>query len=188
MPFSNRGFKRTNTGQRGATISPGRAGGTSNRVPGAPVIPRAKSGPSTASDLYQNPPASWFGPVGEWAIWYDLTIVRKFVQWVDFQYQPAISAPGLNKKGFNRADFLILPNGKGGGGAALAPRGIVINPISDFTHPSRALDILERNILGNNGYLEVFIDARDLQTRAHVVVGLALQGVDVSSRGSGRFR
>lgn len=188
MPWKNSGFKRTNTGQRGTTVSPGRAGGTSNRVPGAPVIPRAKVGPGAASDPYNHPPPSWFGPVTEWAVWYDLVVIRKFVQWVDFQYQPAISAPGLNKKGFNRADFLILPGGKGGGGAALAPRGIVINPISDFTHPSRALDILERNILGNNGYLEIFIEARDLQTRAHVVVGLALAGRDVSSRGTGQFR
>lgn len=189
MPFRNKGFTRTNTRQKEAPeVSPGRNRGTSNRVAGAPVIPRAKGGPSPQSDPYRNPPPSWFGPVTEWAVYYDLTVVRKFRERVDFLYQPAITAPGLNKKGFNRADFLILPLGKGAAAAALAPRGIIINPISAFTHPSRALDVIERQILLGQGFLEIFIADYDLATRAHVVVGLALRGIDVSTRGSGQFR
>lgn len=120
-------------------------------------------------------------------MFYDLTVVRKFVQGTDFLYQPALTAPGLNKKGFARSDFLILPLGKGAAAAALAPRGIVINPISAFTHPSRALDVLERTILLGQGFLEIFIADYDLATRAHIVVGLALRGIDVSTRGSGQF-
>lgn len=187
MPVKNRGFTRTNSGRGPTALSPGRAGGTSNRVAGAPVVPRAQSGPSPQSDPYNNPPPGWFGPVTEWAVYYDLTVRRKFVRFVDFDYQAALPAPGLNRKGFERSDFWIFPWGKGGAGASLAPRGIVINPFAAYTHKVRAVDIIERGILLNNGFLEIFIDARDLATRAHVVVGLALRGIDVSSRGTGQF-
>jgi len=187
VPYRNRGFTRTNTSRGPATISPGRANDTSNRVPGAPVIPRTKSGPSPQSDPYQNPPPSWFGPVSEWAVWYDLVVIRKLQPGVDFAYQAALPAAGLNMKGFNRADYWVFPWGKAGAGGATYPQGIVINPITPFTHPSRAKDILERIILGRNGFLEIFIEGRDLATRAHIVVGLALRGIDVSSRGTGFY-
>jgi hypothetical protein len=189
VPFKNRGFTRTNTRQKAAPrLGPRPDRSIANRVAGAPIIPRAQSGPSTKTDPYRTPPHSVTGPVTEWAVMYDLTVARKFVEGVDFLYQPALTAPGLNKKGFNRADFLILPQGKGAAAASLAPRGIIINPISDFTHPSRALDILERTILLGQGFLEIFVADYDLQVRAHVVIGLALAGIDVSSRGTGQFR
>lgn len=180
-----RGFRRANVRTRG----PDRdrlAGGDvlSNRIPGAPVIPRARVG-AALTQPYPPLPAGWMNSLNEWIVFADLTRPRRFVLWIDFQFQAAVPAPGLTGKGFNRADFLILPEGKNGLVDAFYPRGLVLNPMSPFTHPSAAKDKIERLILGSNGFGEVFIEEVDLLQRPHFIVGEALRGRDLSSRGSG---
>jgi hypothetical protein len=130
--------------------------------------------------------AAWFfGPLTEWILYVDLVYKRTFAEGIDFLRQVALTAPGINTKGFNRADFVILPTGKGGGQGGVYHRGTVINPISAFTHPSRGKDLMERATLGQAGWLVIYVEDYDLERRPHEVVGLALRGVDVSTRGLG---
>lgn len=113
----------------------------------------------------------------------ELTFRRKFREGVDFLYQVAIPAPGLvRSRGFNRADFWILPSGKNGSPGGAFSRGIVINPYSEFTHPNPSKDRLERAILARAGFLEVYIAEPSLLADPSYYVGLALRGIDVSDR------
>lgn len=156
---------------------------------GAPRPPRrARTAEVTAAALQPFPE-----PVGEWA-------TRPRTEWVtawalgqlggklgvDYLYQVAIPAPGLNQvKGFFRGDFWILPRGRFGSPGAPYTRGIVIDPISTFTHRNAGEDRLRRGILAQGGFLLIWIDDKDLYTQPLRVVRLALRGQDVSSIGRG---
>jgi hypothetical protein len=130
--------------------------------------------------------ASWFfGPLTEWILYTVIVYKRHMTEGVDFDRQVALTAPGINTKGFNRADFVFWPTGKAGGLGGVYHRGIVANPISFYTHPSRGKDIMERAILAQAGYRVVYIEDYDLESRPDEVVGLMLRGIDVSSRGLG---
>lgn len=161
------------------------------KVPGLPRrssggllhLPRADKLTQESFTPYRQPPAGWRGPLTEWVVYDDLTFRRQFREGQDFLYQVAIPAPGLlRSRGFNRADFWILPNGKNGSPGGAFSRGIVINPVSFFTHPNPSHDRLERAILARAEFLEVFIDEAPLLSDPHYMVGLALRGIDVSSR------
>jgi hypothetical protein len=75
--------------------------------------------------------------------------------------------------------------GKAGSVGGVYTRGLIGNPISAYTHPSRAKDLFERAALGSAGFLVVYLEDFDLAKRPHEVVGLMLRGIDVSSRGLG---
>lgn len=180
-----RGFKRHSTRTKGPDRD--RLGATdvlSNRVAGAPVIPRARI-PASLLLPYKPMPPSWPNSLLEWVTFDYLTRVKHFTIFVDFQFQAAVPAPGLNGKGFTRADFLVLPGGKAGLPDGFYPRGLILNPISPFTHPSRAKDTIERLILGNNGFLEIFLDDVPLLATPRFVIEAGLRGRDLSSRGAG---
>lgn len=157
-------------------------------VPGAPRAPRSQEVDARTLQPYPDPPANWSGPLTEWVVWWWLTKRERYVPNRDFVYQPAIGteiAVGgpTNSKGFVRADFLIVPQGQHGPMGYPYVNGLVINPITPFTHPSKAKDQLERSVFATLGYLEVFIDGDDLTgptARPATVMRLALRGVDVS--------
>lgn len=178
-----RGFSRANAGRRGvqAPALP-RGGLPSKKVPGAPVIPRVRVNEAATSPAL---PAGWGNSQLEWIVWAYLVLRKRFREGRDFAYQAALPAPGLNSKDFNRADFWILPTGANGVPDGFYPRGVVLNPISPFTHQLAAKDKIERLILGNAGFREVFLDDRDLQTRPGPVIEAGLRGRDRSSRGEG---
>lgn len=156
----------------------------SARLPGTPRGPVVEGVTEKFLRPYPDPPPHWFGPLTEWIVEDDLVRRRGFVEGVDFDRQVALTAPGINTKGFNRADFVLWPAGKAGGLGGIYHRGLVINPISFYTHPSRAKDLMERAILAQAGYAVIYVRDTDLERRPHEVVGLALRGIDISDRGS----
>jgi hypothetical protein len=135
---------------------------------------------------YPPPPASWVHAETEWAVWWVLTVKLKYRRNVDFLYQYRIPLAGLNKVSPDfRSDFILVPWGKNGNPAGYRyPRGITIDPISAFTHRSKALDLLKRTLLAGAGYLCVFIDDYALVRAAEYYVRRAAVGIDLSSRRS----
>lgn len=105
---------------------------------------------------------------------------------VDFLFQVAVGTDGAiggatNSKGFLRVDFLLVPQGRHGGLGYPFQRGLILNPISFFTHPSIAKDRLERSVLATLGYLVVYLQDSDLETRPDYALRLALRGTDISA-------
>jgi hypothetical protein len=162
---------------------------------GAPKLPKAPANP--AAPPWKRMPAIFrrrfpIAPIGEWQTWWALVTVYHFVPPIDlytgrrnpqpgFLYQTPLLIPGLNRTGTERSDFWCLPDSP----AAVAPpysRGIVINPISPFTHPDILKDKRERGLLAQYGYLEIFADAKALDDNPTYVIGRAIRGDDVSSR------
>jgi hypothetical protein len=135
---------------------------------------------------YPQPPASWNHSELEWACYWVLTARMKLRLWEDFSYQRKVPAAGLNKVSADfRSDFWIFSHGRaGGGGGYRYPMGVILDPLSFFTHKSKGLDILKRQILATNGFLCIFLDSADLYRAAEHYVRLAVRGVDLSSRRS----
>ncbi len=139
-------------------------------------------------------PPQWPGSDLEWITWSELVrrghkiYGRPQVQGqtlihfeADWDWQPALPVAGLNVsgKGF-RADFVSTAWGRV---PAITnyPRGIVLDPRNNFTHPDPGRDRMHRAILASNGYRLIFLDDGDLRSRPREVIGLALRGIDVSS-------
>jgi hypothetical protein len=135
---------------------------------------------------YPPPPASWVHAETEWAVWWVLTTKLNYRRYLDFGYQQAIPAAGLNKVSPDfRSDFWLYPWGRNGNPAGFRyPKGIVLDPESFYTHKSKGLDIIKRIILRGGGFDCIFIDSGDLERRAEEVVKLAAGDRDVSSRRS----
>jgi hypothetical protein len=135
---------------------------------------------------YPPPPPSWIHAETEWAVWWVLTTKLKYRRYLDFGYQQAIPAAGLNKVSPDfRSDFWLYPWGRNGNPAGFRyPKGIVLDPESFYTHKSKGLDIIKRIILRGSGFDCIFIDSGDLERRAEEVVKLAAGDRDVSSRRS----
>jgi hypothetical protein len=135
---------------------------------------------------YPQPPASWNHSELEWACYWALTAKMKLRLWEDFSYQRKVPAAGLNKVSPDfRSDFWIFAHGRGGGGGGYRyPMGVILDPLSFFTHKSKGLDILKRQILASNGFLCIFLDSADLYRAAEYHVRLAVRGIDLSSRRS----
>jgi hypothetical protein len=103
---------------------------------------------------------------------------RKLLEGKDFFYQRGIAAPGLFfRKPFTRGDFILPAYGN-------APRGLVLDPISAFTHPTPWFDIRKRRILALQGYRLIFVEDWALNRNPEYVLEYALRGVDLSSLGS----
>lgn len=130
-------------------------------------------------------PASWLGPATEYAVYWYLTKHgvgpqrRKLREGRDFFYQRGLAAPGLFfRKPFTRGDFILPRYGR-------AVRGLVIDPISFFTHPSPWFDRRKRRILALAGWRVVFIEDYMLANNPRFVIEAALRGADLSHLGQG---
>lgn len=155
------------------------------RLPGSPgPAPRIEGITQRFLQPYPDKPPDFSGPDTEWILVDDLVRRRKFVEGIDFVRQIALTAPGINTKGFNRADVFYPPIGKAGGLGGVYRRGMVHNPISFWTHKSRAKDVFERAALASVGIAVIYIQDTDLYTRPHEIVGLALRGIDLTDRGA----
>jgi hypothetical protein len=164
------------------------------RLRGAPRLPRVSGAPARRPWEVAPP---WFrarypaAPVTEWCIWYSLTTFFRFrpplspngrtVGRPDFLYQTPLPAPGLNRSNVERSDFWLLP-----GSPAIIQhpfsKGTILNAISFFTHPDAAKDRRERALLGQYGWLEIFLDEMPLLQDPQYLVGQAIRGLDLSSR------
>jgi hypothetical protein len=135
---------------------------------------------------YPPPPPGWNHSILEWAVMWVLETKLKYRRNRDYRYQYPIPAAGLNKVSPDfRSDFWILPWGANGNPAGFRyPMGIVLDPLSFFTHKSKAHDILKRTVLATNGFSCIFLDNGDLDRRAEEVVRWAVRNVDQSSRRS----
>lgn len=181
------------------------------RLPSAPRPPSAPRGPRQPSGLpplaptpepaqvvvppYDPQPPQWVGSNLEWIVWSDLVkrgwkiFGRQRVKGqtsnlaeADCIYQEAIPAPGLNiDKGFFRGDFHPIPGKRGPGPPVGYPNGIVLDPVTDWTHRNAGEDRLRRGILAQNGYLLVWLEGRALEVRPHDLITAALNGSDDSS-------
>lgn len=189
MPQRDRGFTLTNPRTRRKSTVNTRTFSTGGRaidtLQGALPVPHvSRIGPENRPWLHV--PASWPGPQTEWAVYWYISIrgidpaKRKLKLGYDYLYQGALAAPGLfNTKPFTRGDFVIFGYGR-------ALRGVVLNPVTPFTHPNPRDDIESRRILALQGWQEIFIDAADLQVFPGRAVELALRGIDISRRGRAR--
>jgi hypothetical protein len=166
------------------------------RLRGAPRLPRVSGAPARRPWEVAPP---WFraahpaAPIDEWAIYWSLTHTYKLAEALArrgtppvasptgrFLYQHAIPVPGLNQSGRNRPDFWMLPPR-----GVVDPRmgaGLIINPISNYTHADAAKDRRERGLLGQYHYLEIFVEYLDCLHDPDWFTGQALQGQDHSSR------
>ncbi len=100
----------------------------------------------------------------------------------DFLYQQILPASQVNisGKGF-RSDFWILPRGRFGGPGPPYTRGIVLDPISLYTHGHTGEDRFRRGRLAQLGWLMIWLDDVELYINPTRVVRNALQGIDTSS-------
>lgn len=121
----------------------------------------------------------------EWATMWYLSIHgvgpsrRKLILGRDFFWQKAISAPGLFfLRGFTRGDF-VLPGYPG------ARRGIILDPITPFTHKTAWFDLRKRTILFLQGWKVIFLDGVPLLRNPGPLIEYALRGIDLSKRGRG---
>jgi len=175
---------------------PPRLPSVSQRIPGAPAPQRSLKLTAESFQTIPEPPVWWGAhPQTEWAVYYILVLKHGWrvygspdpngppsPQGVDAWYQAIIPAPGLYQvAGGFRGDYWILPSGKGGSPGPPYGRGVVLDPVTLFTHGTTGMDRLRRDILGQNGYLLVWIDASALDTRPDDVVMKAVRGVDESS-------
>lgn len=166
---------------------------------GAPKPPRttATRRALTADPGAKKPP--WFrGSQPEWAVWRDLVYRRGMIpafdprtrrtrRDFDFQFQAAIPVTQVNANTpFFRGDFWIPPGRKGGYVGYPYSRGLVLDPITGFTHDQPGEDRYRRTRLAQFGFLLVWIEARDLVNRPHEIVGRALRGADESSIGKNK--
>jgi hypothetical protein len=185
---------RAPAGPRAPTLpSPPRAPAPA-RLRGAPRLPRVSGAPPPPP--WETIPTWWrarfpAAPVTEWYVWWALVNTYKFRPPYgpngptrgrpDFLYQVPIPIPGLNRTGAERSDLWLLP----GSPAIIVPpysKGTVGNPISLYTHPDAGKDRRERGLMGQYGWLEIFMDEMPLTQDPIYVVGQFVQGRDISSR------
>lgn len=171
------------------------------RIPGAPAPQRGLKLTAQAMQPYPDPPYWWAPhPLTEWIVFDYLRRVKHWIvygspdpngppspQGADAWYQAVIPAPGLYQtKGFFRGDFLIIPSGRGGSPGPPYGRGIVLDPVSTWTHRESGQDRLRREILAQAAFLLVWLDDTALQTRPRDIIEKALRGQDESSIALGR--
>ncbi len=180
----NRGFHYNKRGRRltNPTVARPYAGGRS--LPGAPDIGKRLS--IKPYQPYPDMPNWWLGPIGEWIVYWWCTQIKHYQENKDFYYQAALFAPFLfSSRDFTRVDFLL----DYGPQSAVPPvgryRALCLDPITAFTHPDPHFDKERRNELEEAGYLLIFLETHDLETRPLEVLDDALRGRDVSSRGTG---
>lgn len=149
------------------------------------------------SDLrdWTDPPPQFPGSDLEWIVWEQLVrlgfkiygrpnVKGRTLNYAeaDAEYQPAIPVRGLNQvKDFFRADFLLIPGRKAPAPGPPFSRGVVLDPVTLFTHGNTGLDRLRRGMLAQAGYLLVWLDGDALKQRPKEVVTNAVYGRDDSA-------
>lgn len=133
---------------------------------------------------YPDPPRWWLGPLAEWIVYWYLTARRKFEEGVDFYYQAPIFVPYLfQSRDFTRADFLVDLGPRSKAGQIGRYTALVLDPITEFTHPDPQFDRDRRAELDKQGYLLVFLDGEKLKTDYKRLIDAAVdEGRDLSSR------
>jgi hypothetical protein len=151
-------------------------------LPGAPLIPYIRASRYSGRP-WLRVPIGWPGSNLEWYVWWYLSIYgiepsrRKLVPGRDFFWQKAQGAPGLFiGRNFTRADF-VIPHWPG------APMGIILDPLTSFTHASIWHDLRKRQVLIGMGWRLIFLDGPALTANPRTVIEAALRGVDTSKRG-----
>jgi hypothetical protein len=144
---------------------------------------------------YPPPPREWTQSELEWIVWWVL-VERgwkiygrpnvkgrtEVYEDADAIYQPAIPVAGLNTvKDFFRADFLLVPGKKAPAPGPPFSRGILLDPVTPWTHPDAGRDRFRRSLLAKAGYLLVWLDGAELQQRPKELVAAAIRGQDDSS-------
>lgn len=152
------------------------------RLEGAPLVPYVRD-QRNQREPWRDVPPGFPGSNLEYAVWWYFTEEgiqpnhRKLIPGRDFFWQRAQAAPGLFiGQGFTRSDF-VLPGWPG------APRGIVLDPLTAFTHSSAWFDLRKRNILLGRGWKVIFLDGMPLLSSPRTIIEAALKGVDLSRRG-----
>lgn len=165
-------------------------------APKPPPAPKALDFTAKALQPYDDPPPEWGAhSLLEWIVWSDL--VKRgwkifgrpnvpgrtlLMRQADAIYQDAVPAPGLNiAKNFFRADFVIVPGKRGPNPGPPYQNGIILDPITDWTHRNAGQDRLRRGILAGQNYLLVWLEGTALMTRPHGLITKALFGGDDSS-------
>jgi hypothetical protein len=165
------------------------------RAPGAPTSPRSYRGTEAERRPEQVPPRWWVHSDLEW-ITFDY--FRRVKHWkilgapndpdapssyvgADVLFQVPIPAPTYGLKGVFRGDFWVLSTGRNGSPGFPYRKGIVLDPVTTFTHRDTSQDRLRRNLLAQGEFLLIFIDGTDLYNRPRDVIELALKGRDVST-------
>ena len=149
-------------------------------------VPRPRRGRS-ALTAYPPPPPGFPGPLAEWVVIWYLTTVKGWkrigqgsppIPGRSFYYQVRVAGLGIFvNTNETRVDFLI-PLGRG--------LTIALDPISPFTHPNRALDILKRAVLGQQLHITlIWLEDARLVAGDFELIELALRGVDSSYRAHG---
>lgn len=169
--------------------------------PPSPRAPRPRRALRVTGETlrgWSDPPPNWPNAETEWIVWEDL-VKRGYKIYgrpnvkgqtlnyaeADVEFQPAIPVAQINVSGKAfRGDFLIIPGRKGPHPGPEFSRGIILDPITNWTHRNSGEDRIRRGILAQSGYLLVWIDAAKdgpLYTRPHSVITAALYGRDDSS-------
>lgn len=170
---------------------PPSAVGAAKAATTAPKPPkRLKPGQVNASALqaYPDPTGEEDGyywptrPLTEWVTYWTLKHKLGGRLGKDFLYQHIIPVAQVNVSGRGyRSDFWILPRGRFGGIGPPYSHGVLIDPVSNYTHKTTGEDRFRRGVLGQAGYLLVWIDDYALYLNPIRLVRLAVQGIDVSS-------
>lgn len=152
----------------------------SSVAPVVPGAPRQLWAPTRVVQPWMHMPTTWRTSQLEWVVFWYLTRRRAMRLNRDFFYQMAVNAPGLFvSRLFTRSDFVIPTRGRN----ASARRGIILDPVTPFTHPRGWFDARRRSILALFGWRLVFLEGSHLNRDPRWVIELALRGVDVSSKG-----
>lgn len=157
---------------------------------GAPRLPRrVRAGRVNATTLQPFPEPYPDGgiywpskPRTEWVVYFILTKKLGAKLGEDFLYQQIIPAKGINISGKGyRSDFWLLRRGKFGSPGPPYNRGILIDPISTYTHRTTGEDRYRRGALAQAGYLLIWIDDQQLYLNPLRMVRDATRGIDHSS-------
>lgn len=170
---------------------------------GLPSVPELAGGPPrTRYKLqpelpYPPPPPGFLHSMEEWVTLYYLTTARltfcgernlkrvgpgqEPVRGETFFFQVNVPVLGVfAQTEATRIDFLLPGFGSAG------YEGLCLDPITPFTHPDPALDLLKRAVLATQANLQlIWLDGASLLAGDFQVIEDALHGADQSSRARG---
>jgi hypothetical protein len=134
-------------------------------------------------------PTVAFQSLLEAIIYHYFATVKHWVNGLQFAYQEAITALGINiSRDFTRADFIVRVPWS----TVVDRRGVDLDPFTDFTHPDLFRDLLKSGIIEGQGFQVVYLAQHDVESLdpgdEENVVELALRGVDVSGHPLARDR
>jgi hypothetical protein len=177
---TNRGFSNP---RRSFEVNPvvKRPSGGGRFAKGAPTLGRRRK--IVFGLPYPNPPSWWHGVVGEWVIYWYLTVRKRFKEGLDFYYQAPVYAPFLfRSRDFTRVDFLVDLGPRSRAGRIGHYSALAFDPFTQFTHPNPQADKDKRTSLELGGYLLIFMETQALKLNPQRIVEAGLKGQDLSNR------